>query len=130
MDDSTKRTDSRRRSPRIVLVGPCASGKSTLAARLQAHGLDAHVCGQEHSAIRNLWQRTAPDVLVALDIDLPTLRSRRSPAWPESLYRTQRERLAPAFAAADMVIDTASNDADAVAHSVLGWLARHRPHAG
>jgi len=115
-------TDRRR----IVLVGPCASGKTTLAYHLAAHGHDVHICGQEHSGIRDFWRRMNPDVLVALDVDLPTLRLRRSSVWPEHLYDVQRGRLASAFAAADVVVDSASNDAEAVANCVLGWLETHR----
>lgn len=107
---------------KIVLVGPCASGKTTLAHRLQAHGHEVRVCGQEHSGIRDFWRHMHPDVLIALDVDLATLRQRRSAAWPESLYNVQRGRLASAFAAADIVVDSTSNDADEVADHVLNWL--------
>ena len=113
-------------SPRVVLVGPCASGKSTLATRLAAVGIDARVCGQEHSAIRDLWKRMQPDLLVALDVDLETLRERRSPTWPERLYEVQRARLAGAFAAADLVIDTAATDPDETAAQVVALIADHR----
>ena len=112
--------------PRVVLVGPCASGKSTLAARLAAAGIDARVCGQEHSAIRDLWRKMHPDLLVALDVDLETLRERRSPTWPERLYEVQRARLAGAFAAADLVIDTAATDPDDTAAQVVALVADHR----
>lgn len=115
--------DDRRK---IVLVGPCASGKTTLAHNLEARGHDVRICGQEHSGIRDFWRLMDPDVLVALDVDLPTLRLRRSSAWPEHLYDVQRGRLASAFAAADVVVDSASNDADAVADRVLSWLETHR----
>ncbi len=43
-------------STKIVVVGPCAAGKSTLVETLQVRGYDAHVSGQEHSAIASLWQ--------------------------------------------------------------------------
>ena len=54
-------------SRKIVVVGPCAAGKSTLVAALRALGYDAHVSGQEHSEIATLWQHSQPDVLIALD---------------------------------------------------------------
>jgi GTPase SAR1 family protein len=104
---------------RIVVVGPCASGKSTLVERLRAAGLDARASGQEHSAVRDLWAKLEPDLLVALDIDLETLRARRSPHWPEDIYLRQRERLRHAFEVADLVIDTMANDAEAVANVVI-----------
>lgn len=92
--------------PTIVIVGPCASGKTSLARELEKSGIPVRICGQEHSSIRDLWKKLDPDVLVALAIDLPTLRARRHELWPEPLYVVQQQRLASAFATADLVIDT------------------------
>jgi GTPase SAR1 family protein len=117
MDDPAGRKSTP--SQRIVVVGPCASGKSTLVERLKAARLDARASGQEHSAVRDLWATLEPDMLVALDIDLETLRARRSPDWPEDIYLRQRERLRHAFEVADLVIDSMANDADAVANVVI-----------
>lgn len=103
-----------QRSPRIAVVGPCASGKSTLVARLKANGHDAYTVAQEHSAVRTLWSRQQPDVLVALDVGLDVVRQRRSPDWLEAVYLRQYERLANAYAAADLIIDTGAHDADSV----------------
>ncbi|HEX5503007.1 MAG TPA: hypothetical protein VFW96_10315, partial [Thermomicrobiales bacterium] len=50
-----------RAGPRVVVVGPCAAGKTTLVARLRARGHDAAVCAQEHSGVPYLWQLTRPD---------------------------------------------------------------------
>lgn len=108
---------------RIVVVGPCAAGKTTLVAALQARGFRAMACGQEHSEIRTLWRRTMPDIVIALDLDLATLRRRRGYAWPEQLYAAQRRRLAPAMTEADVVIDTSSLSADAVLGKALAFLA-------
>lgn len=107
---------------RIVVVGPCASGKSTLVARLRILGFEAHAVAQEHSAVRELWKRKAPDVLVALDVSLDVVRARRSPDWLEAVYMRQHERLASAYADADLIIDTAEHDVDDVVAIVLGWL--------
>jgi hypothetical protein len=108
---------------RVVVVGPCASGKTTLAIRLRECGIDARVCGQEHSAIRNLWLRMEPDILVALALDLETLRERRSPRWPKRLYDVQMERLRDAYAAANVVIDTSSTSPDDMVARVLALMA-------
>ena len=115
-------------SRRIIVVGPCASGKSSLVAALRSRGYDAHVCGQEHSAVRGLWRRSDPDVLVALEVDLPTLRQRRSPAWPEAIYDAQRERLREAFEAADLRVDTTRHDLGGVVERVTAFLLTTRPH--
>ena len=106
----------------IVVVGPCASGKTTLVNELGKAGIRARVCGQEHSSVRNLWAKMQPDLLVVLDIDLATLRQRRSPHWPETIYQTQRQRLRGAFDAADLVIDTVATSPQAAAAQVIAVL--------
>ncbi len=121
-----RRTELRGR-PRVVVVGPCASGKTTLVKHLQAEGIDAHVSGQEHSSVRNLWRRLEPDVLVALNLDLATLRQRRHPTWPAALFGVQRARLKDAFELADIVIDTSEASPDEVFEAVWAVIARYRP---
>ncbi len=90
----------------IVIVGPCASGKSTLVSGLVGLGYRARVVGQEHSEIGLLWQQHQPSVVIGLHASLETVRSRRGPAWPAAVYEQQQRRLAPAMAAADVIIDT------------------------
>lgn len=99
-----------RDSRRVVVVGPCASGKSSLVTALRERGFDARVSGQEHSEIAHLWQRTQPDVLIALRVDIESIRERRSRSWPVWLYDTQLRRLQGAYAAADLTIDTTHSD--------------------
>lgn len=82
------------------------------------------VSGQEHSDIPTLWQRADPDVVVALDVDLETIRRRRDDdAWPEWLYALQRERLVEAERAAAIQIDTTTCDADDALALVAAFLA-------
>lgn len=114
--------ESDRSSPRIVVVGPCASGKSTLVSALRDNGYDAYAVAQEHSAVRGLWRRKDPDVLIALDVPLDVVRQRRSPGWLESVYERQHERLASAYEAADLNIDTSRHDVDGVLTLVMEWL--------
>jgi len=116
--------DAKADQRRIVVVGPCASGKSTLAIALCQLGYNAHVCGQEHSVIADLWQRAGPDVLIALEIDLPTLRWRRGGSWSAALYAAQRRRLAPAFAMADLVLDSGVLSKEMMVARVDAWLKR------
>ena len=114
-------TDPRR----IVVIGPCAAGKTTLATRLRELGYDARVSGQEHSEIVDLWARLEPDVLIGLRIDLETLRGRRSASWSDRIYARQQERLRSAYEHADLVIDADAIDVDAVVATVVSWLQRH-----
>ena len=63
---------------RVAVVGPCASGKSTLTAALRAAGYEARMPAQEHSYVPDMWRRLVdPDVLIYLDISYEALRERR-----------------------------------------------------
>ncbi|MGB3328155.1 MAG: hypothetical protein WBA46_04320 [Thermomicrobiales bacterium] len=109
-------------SPVVVIVGPCASGKSTVKQALQDLGLDARIVAQEHSIVSDLWRRAGADILIGLDVDLATLRARRAPTWPASVYASQQTRLAPAFAAADLVVDTSPLTAEDVVAEIVAFL--------
>jgi chloramphenicol 3-O-phosphotransferase len=109
-------------SRKIVVVGPCAAGKSTLVTALRELGYDAHVSGQEHSEIATLWQRSDPDVLIALDVDISAVRARRGGSWPEWLHDLQVRRLAAAARAADLAIDTSALSPQAVVDRVVAYL--------
>ena len=110
-------------SPKIVVVGPCAAGKSTLVEALQARGYDAHASGQEHSAIASLWQHSHPDILIALDVDIAAVRARRGSDWPEWLHDLQVQRLRAASDAADLALDTTHLDPASVVDRVLAYLS-------
>ncbi|MDQ2652625.1 MAG: hypothetical protein M3Z20_06220 [Chloroflexota bacterium] len=110
-------------APRVVVVGTCASGKTTLVTALRARGFDASVSAQEHSAIQRLWQRTDPDILIALVVNIDAVRERRIASWPSWLHDVQEERLAHAQDAADLVIDTSELGADEVAERAIQFLA-------
>jgi GTPase SAR1 family protein len=114
-------------SRKIVVVGPCAAGKSTLVTALRELGYDAHVSGQEHSEIATLWRHSQPDVLIALDVDIRAVRDRRGGSWPEWLHDLQVRRLAAASRAANLVIDTTVLSPQTVVDRVLAYL--HRPEA-
>lgn len=107
---------------RIVVVGPCASGKSTLVDGLRQIGYDARVSGQEHSAVAELWRRSRPDVLIALSVDIAAVRLRRGQQWPEWLHGLQLQRLRSAAAAADLTIDTSHLAPPALIAQVLVFL--------
>jgi ATPase subunit of ABC transporter with duplicated ATPase domains len=119
-DISAATTDARK----IVVVGPCAAGKSTLVSALRVLGYDAHVSGQEHSEIAMLWQHLEPDVLIALDVDITAVRDRRGDSWPEWLHDLQVRRLAAASRAADLTIDTSLLSTEAVIARVVAYLER------
>ncbi len=111
---------------RIVVVGTCASGKTTLVEALRAHGFEATVSAQEHSAVPRLWERTEPDVLIALIANIDAVRERRDESWPRWLHEVQAERLATAQDAADLVIDTSDLGADEVAQLAIQFLLNRK----
>jgi hypothetical protein len=109
-------------APRVAVVGPCAAGKSTLVAALRELGYDALAVGQEHSGVPFLWRLEEPDLLIFLDVDIPTTGQRRNSVWPADLYETQQARLANARQYADLYLDTSPLTAHQVAENTLTFL--------
>ncbi|HSB89799.1 MAG TPA: hypothetical protein VLD63_07215 [Anaerolineales bacterium] len=86
-----------RRTGGIAIVGPCASGKTTLARGLQALGHPARQIAQEHSYVPDMWQRLSrPDVLVFLDASYETCTTRKQLNWTRAEFAEQQRRLAHA----------------------------------
>ena len=113
------------RSPalRIAVVGPCASGKSTLTAALRAAGYEARMPAQEHSYVPDMWLRLVnPDVLIYLDISYEALLARRPHFGEREYLEREKARLAHARAHADLVVDTSALAAEAVAAQVMSLL--------
>ena len=109
-------------APRVAVVGPCASGKSTLVAALRERGYDTHAVGQEHSGVPYLWCLGEPDLLIFLDVDIPTTGHRRNSVWPTDLYEAQQARLANAREHAALYLDTSPLTAREVAERALLFL--------
>ena len=92
---------------KIGIVGPCAAGKSTLIAGLRLRGYQAKHIAQEHSYVKDMWQRlTNPDILIYLNVSYTVTLERRRLGWTESEYQVEIQRLAHAHQHADLVIDT------------------------
>jgi len=92
---------------RVAVVGPCASGKSVLVARLRAAGYDARHPAQEHSYVPDMWRRlTRPEVLIYLDLSLPELLRRRHVDMTSDHLDEQRRRLAHARRHCDLYVHT------------------------
>ena len=113
-----------RPGPKIALVGPCVSGKSTLALALQAAGYNARPVSQEHSYVPYMWQRiTRPDILIYLDVDYDQAKARRPHIdWGPERLAEQAQRLTHARAHCDLYLDTSGLDADEVRQRVLLFL--------
>ena len=93
----------------IKVVGPCASGKSTLVAGLRQLGYDADSAAQDHSYVPDMWQRLhPPDLLIYLDLTLETAqqRGRAGLGWDQRYLDEQHERLRHARAHCDLYLPT------------------------
>ena len=116
-------TDPRR----IVVVGVCSSGKSTLVRSLKDRGYNARAVSQEHSYVPYLWQRSRPDVLVYLDASVHTIRARGRPRWRPALLDVEHERLSHAREHADLYIPTDGLAPEDVASRVVTFLSKQPP---
>jgi deoxyadenosine/deoxycytidine kinase len=113
---------------RIAVVGPCASGKSTLTAALRAAGYEARMPAQEHSYVADMWRRLVdPDVLIYLDISYEALLRRRPHFGEREYLEREKARLAHAREHADLVIDTSELAAEEVRARVLESLPQAAP---
>ncbi len=108
---------------RIAVVGPCASGKTALAKRLQGLGYEARECTQEHSYVPTMWQKISqPDVLIYLDASLAVVAERRSADWSEEYLAKLNRRLAHARQHCHLYIQTDGLSEEEVLERTLDFL--------
>ena len=113
------------KSPLIGVVGPCSSGKSTLVSGLTRRGFFAKNIAQEHSFVKDMWQRlTNPRILIFLDVSYPVAQSRRKLNWNLSEYHEQQRRLRHARQHADFYLDTDPFTPHEVLERVIAFLVR------
>lgn len=109
---------------KIAVVGTCASGKTTVVARLRVLGHNAYVVSQEHSIVRDLWLHQQPDALVFLESDYQTVCLRRGGSWPRWLFDLQNARLVHARVHADLVVNTASLSIEETIETISMFIRR------
>lgn len=116
---------------RVAIVGPCASGKSTLAAGLRQHGFLARQIAQEHSYVPAMWQRLSrPDALIYLDASYETCSRRKRLDWLPSEHAEQLHRLRHAREYCDIYVNTDSLTPEQVLARALEALGGFRPTEG
>lgn len=109
--------------PRVGVVGPCKSGKSTLVRGLQNAGFVALQIAQEHSFAPRMWEQISkPDVLIYLDSHYETTVA-RGLTWTPQEYTDQQPRLTHAREHADLRIATDVLPPETVLSQVLDYLA-------
>ena len=107
----------------IGIVGPCASGKTTLVKALEEVGYQARHIAQEHSYVADMWQRmTNPNCLIYLDVSYQEAMNRRPQQCTEVDYKKQRQRLIHARQHANLYIQTDHLQPDAILSEVLQFI--------
>jgi guanylate kinase len=112
-----------KQPPLIGIVGPCGAGKTTLAEGLLGDGWRARAIAQEHSFVKDMWQRLSnPDILVFLQASCSVGGERRKLDWNESEWEEQQRRLIHARQYADFFLDTDFLTINDVLNKVLEFL--------
>jgi hypothetical protein len=124
-----KEARMRRDTPRIVIVGVCASGKTVLANTLRQHGYNARSMAQEHSFVPGMWRAHGqPNVLICLDAGPATINARLGRNdFDEAMVAEQRCRLADARAYCDLHLPTDDLTEAQVQERVLAFLREGWP---
>jgi predicted ATPase len=109
------------------LVGPCGAGKTTLLAALVRQGFRTRHIAQEHSYVKDMWQRlTHPDILVFLDASWAVTCQRRKLNWTEAEWQEQQYRLRHARENANLYIDTDHLSSEEVLERVMEFVREIR----
>lgn len=123
LSDSAKREGIQDRHPLIAVVGPCASGKSTLAGALRERGYNAREVAQEHSDVETMWQDiTRPDLLIYLDVSQETAGRRRAAEADAVWWYKLERRLRHARRHADVRIKTDDLSPEEVLNEAVSFL--------
>ena len=115
------------KSPLIGVVGPCGAGKTTLVEALDSLGYTTRHIAQEHSYVKDMWQRISnPDVLIFLQASFSVTSKRKGKTfhWNEADYEEQQCRLAHAREHANFLIDTDDLSAQEVLDQVLTFIKK------
>lgn len=109
--------------PIIGVVGPCASGKSTLVADLKSRNINARHIAQEHSYVQDMWKQIGnPDLLIYLDVSFEVSMTRTGTTWTRVIFDKQVARLEHAREHADIYIQTDILTPEQVINQVLEYL--------
>ncbi|MEI8132601.1 MAG: GTPase domain-containing protein [Leptolinea sp.] len=109
----------------VGIVGPCASGKSTLISGLRVDSVQFRHIAQEHSYVPDMWQRLIhPHALIFLDASYSLTCLRGQLNWTEAEYAEQHRRLSHAREHTDCYILTNELSPEEVQNQVLDFLRK------
>lgn len=112
--------------PLIGVVGPCGAGKTSLIDGLTSHGYPTRHIAQEHSYVKDMWQRLSnPDLLVFLNVSYEVSQRRRPMNWTVADYQEQQHRLSHAHEHADLYLETDNLSIQEVLEQVLAFISAH-----
>jgi ABC-type glutathione transport system ATPase component len=112
--------------PTIGIVGPCGSGKTTLALGLKQRQITVRHIAQEHSYVPDMWNRIShPTILVYLSASYQTATLRRKLNWTIEEYEEQLHRLRNARAHANLIIETDTKTPESILDEVLNYIVSH-----
>ena len=107
----------------LGIVGPCASGKTTLVASLRALNYQVRHIAQEHSYMLDMWKQISnPDLLIYLDVSFEISARRAGTSWTGDIFDKQIKRLEHAREHADLYINTDNLTPQQVLNLVLDNL--------
>jgi deoxyadenosine/deoxycytidine kinase len=78
---------------KVVVGGPCGSGKSTLVEGLKKYGINARPVAQEHSNVPHMYLMSAPDFVILLDCSYHTITARKKVGWTREQIKDQLHKL-------------------------------------
>ena len=112
--------------PLVAVVGPCASGKTSLVRELCNLGYNAREVAQEHSLVPDLWRRfTRPSVLMYLDVSPSVACQRRGMGSPPRWWSKVPHRLRLARQEAHLCILTDDLTPRQILDRTLAFLGEH-----
>jgi len=108
----------------IGIVGPCASGKTTLRAELLKYGYEVKHIAQEHSYVADMWKRlTNPEILIYLDVSYSNTIKRCKLNWTIEEFEVQVMRLLHARRNADFYLNTDDLTPEQVRNCVIEYIS-------
>ena len=114
----------------IGVVGPCSAGKTTLITKLSQHGFSAKHIAQEHSYVKDMWQRIGkPDILIYLDVSYEQSMKRRPLNMSALEFEEQNHRLVHARQHAECYLNTTELTPQEVFACIEGFLRNSQVQA-